>query len=1187
MKSPRNKSVYYRPIKHAELEFGIESLETRRMLATIEVFAAGTTGQEAIDLEINGQRVATYSNLGAGAFNREFQSRSFSTSQPVIADDIRVRFVNDSFDSTTGSDRNVRIDAIAIDGVRFETESQEVFSTGTWLPIDGVQPGFRQSEFLHVDGYFQYSGGVGSTIQVRARGTEGGEQFRLVISGEAIGTYTTTTEFQTFSYVTQGVVSPNDIRIEYFGDFFDPSQGIDTNLVVDFVTLNGTTFQTEDPSTFSTGTWLPSDGVQPGFRQSEFLHADGYFQFAARNLGSEITIFASGDEGGERFRLVVDEIVVQTFTVGTSFESYAYTSPSVVTADQVRIEYFNDQFDPSAGIDANLNVDFITVDGSRFETDSPTTFSTGTWTAADGILPGFGRGETLNSNGYFQFLAGSVTSRFQAELASIFGPSARFGNGNANFDGGGYVEAINLPGDGVEFSVDAEIDGSFDLDIRYAAGPDGPATDRTISLFVNGNRVDTLSLSRTGDWSSWHNFVQEVQLQAGINTIRFEVLAGETGAINLDYMDVRPFAGRLGLGSTETDLLDNQTTFSSTALQVSRLATLPTNPGRGAQATRRINSIANRPDDPNAIYTASQDGRVYRVSTTGQVSLFFDVDAVIRVSRQSSFHGGLRSIAFHPDFANDAAGGFGKIYATLMADQSSPNANYIGNSQGNVDSVVAEFTFDFSSGEVVSFRELFRVRNPQFDHPIKDLSFNTAAIPGDADYGLLYIAHGDGSIFSANIGNGLVTGDALGKILRINPLASGNQPYTTPGNFFASDGDPLTLAEVFTWGHRNPHNISFGRSADGNKFLITAEIGQDSIEEINLIRIGDAGASDNGRSYGWGDRTGTFEKTGFGYRLGGGVENLRLDDGGREYVYPVIQIDHDDPFENRSIAVAGGPVINGRYFYGLFAGNSNLPGGQTYSVDVGLLLNQKTSFDAAIGESTADLTFVDDNLQHRLFFDEQTYDTFAQLLGDDIGQNTFRTDVRFGATADGRLIMTSKLNGAIYIVGNAGNLPQEFASSSRLALASESVDENLTGVQATRRRAVIRLAELSGELIINVPDRSVSTAEGSMWLGAEVRSIVIDGRGSANQVTIIGGELAGVIRESRLNLRHDSLRIRAKNLSSLQLTTMESDSKIKLAGRSRRLVAAFASMQLFELGQFRIELIGFESFLDSGIDSVS
>ena len=1015
-----------------DLQFAVENLESRLMLSTIQVIAAGTTGTEVIELQIAGATVASYSDLGSGADTGQFQSRTFVTAPIVPADNVRVRFTNDLVDSN-GLDRNVRIDAVIIDGIRYETESPTVFSTGTWLPGDGVQPGFRQSEYLHANGYFQYSGGTGVTtpIVVNARGSEGNESFALQINGQTVRTWDNiNTSFSSYSYTAAGSVTADQIRVVFLNDQWDPDNGVDANLIVDDIVVGGVQYETESANVFSNGTWRSEDGIQPGFGRGDTLHVNGYFQFSSGN-GSTIDILARGDAGGERFQLIVDGNVVQNYAVDTSFRNFTYITNNLVTADQVRIEFINDQYNPDAGIDSNLTVDFVRIDGVTYQSEATSTFSTGTWRPEDGITPGFGRGETLNSNGFFQYLAGdsNPSQRIQAESGTTFGPQAKFEDVHDNFDGTGFIGFLINQGDGVEMNVDVASAGSYDFDIRYAAGQAGPASDRTITLFVNGNQVDQLSMSRTGNWSSWHNFVQQVDLQSGNNTVRFEVLGGDTGYLNLDYIDVRTFSGRLNLGSTAFSLLGDSTTFSSTNLQVRKLATLPTFPSRGSQSTRQIINVANRSNDPDGVYTASQDGRVFRISiSTGEVSFVFDVDDFIQVARQNFQHGGLRSIAFHPDFDDSSKPGYGKIYATLMADTNNPSGNYIGTSQGNVDSVVAEFNWNFAAGVGVDgFRELFRVRNPQFDHPIKDLSFNTAAQPGDLDYGLLYIAHGDGSIFSANIGNGLVTSDALGKILRINPLQSGNQPYTTPGNVFATDGDPLTLAEVYTWGHRNPHNITFGRSGSST-YLLAAEIGQDSVEEVNLIRISNSNdLGDNGRSYGWGDRTGTFEKTGFGYALGTGVESLRLDDGGREYVYPVLQLDQDDPNNNKSVAIAGGRVLNGRYFYGMFAGNSNSPGGQVYSVDVNLLLSQKTSFNASAGETTADLTFIDDNLQHRLNYDGQTYDSFAQLLSDDTGSNTFRSDFRFGNTADGRLIVTSKRNGAIYIVDNASSLPQEFA----------------------------------------------------------------------------------------------------------------------------------------------------------------
>ena len=141
-------------------EFDCERLEARTLLTTIQILAAGVTGQEVIDLEVNGAVVGSYGNLGTGAFDAQFVTLEYSTADVISANDVRIAFTNDLYDPQANIDRNVRIDAILLDGVRFETEASNVFSTGTWLPADGVTPGFRQNEFLHTNGYFQYAGGL-------------------------------------------------------------------------------------------------------------------------------------------------------------------------------------------------------------------------------------------------------------------------------------------------------------------------------------------------------------------------------------------------------------------------------------------------------------------------------------------------------------------------------------------------------------------------------------------------------------------------------------------------------------------------------------------------------------------------------------------------------------------------------------------------------------------------------------------------------------------------------------------------------------------------------------------------------------------------------------------------------------------------------------------------------------------
>ena len=97
----------------------LESLEERMMLSTVQIFAAGTTGTESLDLRINDVVVSTFENVGGDASNRQFQQLTFDTPQNITAGEVRLEFTNDLFRPEDGFDRNIVIDRIVVDGVTF------------------------------------------------------------------------------------------------------------------------------------------------------------------------------------------------------------------------------------------------------------------------------------------------------------------------------------------------------------------------------------------------------------------------------------------------------------------------------------------------------------------------------------------------------------------------------------------------------------------------------------------------------------------------------------------------------------------------------------------------------------------------------------------------------------------------------------------------------------------------------------------------------------------------------------------------------------------------------------------------------------------------------------------------------------------------------------------------------------
>jgi len=124
-----------------------------------------------------------------------------------------------------------------------------------------------------------------------------------------------------------------------------------------------------------------------------------------RMMLSTVSILASGDTGQETMNLVVDDQVVQTWeNVASEQRFYTFETEEPVSLEQVKITFTNDLYAPDQGIDRNLTVELVVVDGVEFYTNDPSVLSGGVWNPVVGaIQTGFGQGETLHANGFFQF----------------------------------------------------------------------------------------------------------------------------------------------------------------------------------------------------------------------------------------------------------------------------------------------------------------------------------------------------------------------------------------------------------------------------------------------------------------------------------------------------------------------------------------------------------------------------------------------------------------------------------------------------------------------------------------------------------------------------------------------------------------------------------------------------------------
>jgi len=376
----------------------VETLEPRFMLSsTVEIFAAGQTGAEELTLLINDQVVETFDNLGTGASQGDFQRLVFHTDQNVSAGDIKIEFNNDAFDPATGADNNLTVDRIVIDGETFVTNSDDVFSIGSFLGGEAFS-GFRVGDTLYQNGFFNF-GGVGeneSLVTVFARGSTSEETFDVRIDDEVVATFDVgaPTRFtRGFQILVDQPVSPGQVSVAFVNDLFDPENGIDRNLIVERINIDGTFFDTDSPNVFSTGTYVPGVGITEGFLQTDTLHANGAFFFSDSDVDTTPPVVTLVDTTD----VTLAQVSAVEFTVSVTDNFDDNLSPpggdpiSVIASDGTVSNAF-------------LSTDRAEPDGSltaRFRVNAP---NGGVFTAADN-----GTYQIVLNGGFFRDAQGNTT----------------------------------------------------------------------------------------------------------------------------------------------------------------------------------------------------------------------------------------------------------------------------------------------------------------------------------------------------------------------------------------------------------------------------------------------------------------------------------------------------------------------------------------------------------------------------------------------------------------------------------------------------------------------------------------------------------------------------------------------------------------------------------------------------------
>ena len=396
----------------------------------------------------------------------------------------------------------------------------------------------------------------------------------------------------------------------------------------------------------------------------------------------------------------------------------------------------------------------------------------------------------------------------------------------------------------------------------------------------------------------------------------------------------------------------------------------------------RITKLGFQPISGN-LFINDLQGKLYKIKN-GKPIIYLDIQKLKnKFMNIPGLGSGLGSFAFHPNFQTN-----GLFYTTHseIKDSGKPDFSYADSIRVDLQWVLTEWKTNNINVDTFSGtnRELLRINFVKVNHGIQEITFNPLSKIGSKDYGMLYMGIGDGG--SVEQGYEFITHSKekiWGTILRINPMGknSSNGKYGIPSdNPFVNSNNKNVLKEIYAYGFRNPHRITWTKSGK----MLVSNIGQGNIESINLIQPGN--------DYGWPIREGNFLTADINNNIST-VYPLPSNDSIYKITYPVVEFDHDE-----GKAISGGveywgkdiPALKGKFLFG------DIPSGRLFYTQVADIKQGKL---ATIKEWKITI-----NHQPK---------TLKEVCGSE------RVDLHFGRDINGDLYILTKADGKVYKITSA------------------------------------------------------------------------------------------------------------------------------------------------------------------------
>lgn len=237
-------------------------------------------------------------------------------------------------------------------------------------------------------------------IVVRASGATGEEEMLLTVNGVETARWRVAKDTDAYRHVVPAPLEITSIQVALIND------NGPRDLTVEHINLGGVVLKSTAPGTISSGTHVANDG---GCRSrpsvSPVLHCNGSFTYAVPSgtvlgrpaaAGPVVNVRAIGRSGSEQLQLRINGKIVTSATVGTKWQVISATLDDATVVETAEVQFTND----ASGRD--LRVDYLEVDGRRFESESPQTQALGTHVSGS-CAERASSSEWLHCSGWFRY----------------------------------------------------------------------------------------------------------------------------------------------------------------------------------------------------------------------------------------------------------------------------------------------------------------------------------------------------------------------------------------------------------------------------------------------------------------------------------------------------------------------------------------------------------------------------------------------------------------------------------------------------------------------------------------------------------------------------------------------------------------------------------------------------------------